>query len=38
MLTGIAERLKSECTPPTDLTPELRDILKRLEEEKHKRA
>ena len=33
MLTGIAERLKEECDPPMDLTPELRNILRRLEEE-----
>ena len=32
MLTGIAQRLKKEYDPPTDLTPELRDILRRLEE------
>jgi hypothetical protein len=34
MLTGIAERMKFECTPPT----ELRNILKRLEEKKHRQA
>ena len=31
---GIAERLKTERDPPTDLTPELRNILRRLEERK----
>jgi hypothetical protein len=31
MLTAIAQRLKKEYDPPTDLTPELRDILRRLE-------
>jgi hypothetical protein len=36
MLIGIAERLKTECDPPTDLTPELRNILRRLEEQKDK--
>ena len=35
-LIGIAERLKTECDPPTDLTPELRNILRRLEEQKDK--
>ena len=34
MLMGIAERLKTEYSPPTDLTPELRNILRRLEEQK----
>jgi hypothetical protein len=34
MLTGIAQRLKAEWAPPTDLTPELRNILRRLEEQK----
>jgi hypothetical protein len=34
MLTSIAERLQAECDPPTDLTPELRNILRRLEERK----
>ena len=33
MLMSIAERLKTECNPPTDLTPELRNILRRLEEQ-----
>ena len=32
MLIGIAQRLNKEYDPPTDLTPELRDILRRLEE------
>jgi hypothetical protein len=36
MMTGIAQRLKTECNPPTDLTPELRNILRRLEEQKDK--
>jgi hypothetical protein len=36
MLTGIAQRLKVEYNPPTDLTPELRNILRRLEEQKDK--
>ena len=36
MLTGIAERLKKEYDPPTNLTPELRNILRRLEEQKDK--
>ena len=34
MLTGIAQPLKTECDPPMDLTPELRNILRRLEEQK----
>jgi hypothetical protein len=34
MLTGIAQRLKAECHPPTHLTPELGNILRRLEEQK----
>jgi hypothetical protein len=36
MLMSIAERLQAECDPPTDLTPELRNILRRLEERKDK--
>jgi hypothetical protein len=34
MRTAIGQRLKAECGPPTDLTPELREMLKRLEERK----
>ena len=34
MLTGIAQRLKAGCDPPIDLIPELRNILRRLEEQK----
>ena len=33
---SIAERLQAERDPPTDLTPELRNILRRLEEQKNK--
>ena len=38
MLMSIAERLQAECDPPTDLTPELRNILRRLEERKERRS
>jgi hypothetical protein len=34
MLVAIGQKLKAESDPPTDLTPELRDILRRLEEPK----
>ena len=34
MLIAIGQKLKAECDPPTDLTPELRNILRRLEEQK----
>jgi hypothetical protein len=36
MLTGIAEHLKIEYEPPTDPTPELADLLRRLDDEKDK--
>ena len=31
---AIGQKLKAERDPPTDLTPELRNILRRLEEQK----
>jgi hypothetical protein len=34
MLMNIAQQLKTEYNPPTDLTPELRHILRRLNEQK----
>ena len=34
MLMGIGQKLKAECDPPKDFTPELRNILTRLEEQK----
>lgn len=34
MLIAIGQKLKAESDPPTDLTPELRNILRRLEEQK----
>ena len=37
MLMGISERLKTEYNPPTNLTPELRNILMRLEEQRDNR-
>ena len=38
MLMGIAERLTTECSPPTDLTPELRNLVRRLEEQKRDKS
>ena len=35
-LTGIAEHLKIEYEPPTDPTPELADLLRRLDDEQDK--
>ena len=34
MLMGIGQKLKAECDRPKDFTPELRNILTRLEEQK----
>jgi hypothetical protein len=34
ILIAIGQKLKAERDPPTDLTPELRNILRRLEEQK----
>jgi hypothetical protein len=34
MLIAIGQKLKAESDPQTDLTPELRNILRRLEEQK----
>jgi hypothetical protein len=36
MLIAIGQKLKAESDPPTDLTPELRNILRRLDEQKDK--
>jgi hypothetical protein len=36
MLTGLAEHLKIEYEPPADPTPELADLLRRLNDEKDK--
>jgi hypothetical protein len=36
MLIGIADNLKIEYQPPNDLTPELMDVVKRLEGKKDK--
>jgi len=36
MLTGIAEHLKIEYEPTTDPTPELADLLRRLDDEQDK--
>ena len=37
MLTAVGQRLKVECDPPRDLTPELRNILRRLDEQNDKK-
>jgi hypothetical protein len=34
MLIAIGQKLKAEIDPPTDLTSELRNILRRLEQQK----
>jgi hypothetical protein len=36
MLIAIGQKLKAESDPPTDLTPELRNILRRLDAQKDK--
>jgi hypothetical protein len=36
VLIGIADYLKVEFPPSNDLTPELKDVLRRLEEKKDK--